>query len=146
MTNKELRDKLIDEANALAQKANDLLMLSRKIDPNFLSERELYLNDIDADRSLIDDLYDRVLMYIDYSDAVSAKDITERFDFPTDYPSQDDKTMFSHVLLNRLIERGDLIKNSSEKEFTFSTSTQGKENARLRRLIENHPGWSELYF
>ena len=35
MTNEELVNTLIDEANALAKKANDLLKLSRKINPLF---------------------------------------------------------------------------------------------------------------
>ena len=62
MTNEELVNKLIGEANALADKANDILMLSREINPLF--EKDLYRNDDEKDRNTVNQLYDRVLMFI----------------------------------------------------------------------------------
>jgi hypothetical protein len=109
MTNEELVNKLIDEANALAEKGNDLLKLSRKINPLF--EKDPYLNDDEKDRNMVDQLYDRVLMYIEWSGEVTAKIITERFDLPTGYPSYEDKTMFAHIILNYLKRKKNLNQN-----------------------------------
>jgi hypothetical protein len=94
MTNEELISKLLEEANALANKGNVLLELSRKINPLF--EKDSYLNDIASDKEMFNQLRHRVLTYIEWRDEVTAKEITERFDLPTGYPSYEDKTMFTH--------------------------------------------------
>jgi hypothetical protein len=144
MTNEELVNKLIDEANALAEKGNDLLQLSRKINPLF--EKDPYLNDDEKDRNIVDQLNDRVLMYIEWCGEVTAKDITERFDLPTGYPSYEDKTMFAHIILNYLKDLKYLRCDETAKEHLWSITESGVEKAKFQRLIENHPYWEELYF
>ena len=144
MTNEELVNTLINEANALAKKANDLLKLSRKINPLF--EKDPYLNDDEKDRNTVDQLYDRVLMYIEYSDKVTAKDITERFNLPTGYPSYEDKTMFAHIILNHLQGLEYLLCDESGKEHVWSITESGVKESQFQRLLENNPWWDELYF
>jgi hypothetical protein len=144
MTNEELIKVLIDEANALVEKGNNLLQLSRKINPLF--EKDPYLNDSEKDKSAIDQLYDRVLMYIEWMDEVTAKDITERFDLPTGYPSYEDQTMFAHIILNHLQRLKYLQCNESGKEHVWSITESGIERSKFQRVLENNPWWEELYF
>ena len=144
MTNEELINTLINEANALAEKGNDLLKLSRKINPLF--EKDPYLNDDEKDKNTIDQLYDRVLMYIEWTGEVTARDITERFDLPTGYPSYEDKTMFAHIILNHLQGRKYLHCNEAGKEHVWSITESGVERSQFQRLLDNNPWWGELYF
>ncbi len=144
MTNEELVNKLIGEANALADKANDLLMLSREINPLF--EKDPYLNDDEKDRNMIDHLNDRVLMFIEWTGEVTAKDITERFNLPTGYPSYEDKTMFAHIMLNYLKDLKYLRCNETAKEHLWSITESGVERAKWERVRENNPYWDDLYF
>ena len=144
MTNEELINVLIDEANALAEKGNDLLKQSRKINPLF--EKDHYLNDDEKDKNTIDQLYDRVLMYIEWTGEVTAKDITERFDLPMGYPSYEDKTMFAHIILNHLQGLKYLHCNEVGKEHVWSITESGVERSQFQRLLENNPWWGELYF
>jgi hypothetical protein len=144
MTNEELINTLIKEANALAEKANDLLMLSRKINPAF--EKDVYFDDVEKDKNMVDQLYDRILMYIEWSGEVSAKDITERFDLPTGYPSYEDKTMFAHIILNHLQSLKYLRCDEGYKEHLWSITESGAERSKFQRLVEKHPGWDELPF
>lgn len=85
MTNEELIEKLISEANMLREQANNLMALSREINPHFI--RDEYIDNIDRDRKHVANIEYRILMYIEYRDQVTAKEITDRFDFPTGYPS-----------------------------------------------------------
>jgi hypothetical protein len=144
MTNEELVNKLIGEANALADKANDILMLSREINPLF--EKDLYRNDDEKDRNTVDQLYDRVLMFIEWTGEVTAKDITERFDLPTGYPSYEDKTMFAHIILNYLRDIKYLRCDGTAKEHLWSITERGVEKSKFLRLVENNPYWDDLYF
>jgi len=144
MTNEELVNTLIKEANALAEKANDLLILSRKINPLF--EKDPYLNDDEKDRNTVDELYNRVLMFIEWNDEVTAKDITERFDLPTGYPSYEDKTMFAHIILNYLRDMKYLKCDEAAKEHLWSITEAGIERSKFQRLLENNPYWDNLYF
>lgn len=144
MTNEELIKVLIYEANALAEKGNDFLKLSRKINPLF--EKDAYLNNDEKDKNSIDQLYDRVLMYIEWTGEVTAKDITERFDLPTGYPSYEDKTMFAHIILNHLQGLNYLHCNEAGKEHVWAITESGIERSQFQRLLENNPWWEELYF
>jgi hypothetical protein len=144
MTNEELIKTLIDEANSLAEKGNDLLKLSRKINP--LREKDPYLNDDEKDKNIIDQLYDRVLMYVEWKGEVTAKDITERFDLPTGYPSYEDKTMFAHIILNYLKDLKFLKCDEADKEHLWSITEAGTERSKFQRLLESNPWWEELYF
>jgi hypothetical protein len=144
MTNEELIETLINEANALAEKGNDLLKLSRKINPLF--ERDPYLNDDGKDKNVIDQLYDRVLMFVEWTGDVTAKDVSERFDLPTGYPSYEDKTMFAHIILNYLKDMKYLRCDETAKEHLWSITESGVERAKFQRLLENNPWWGELYF
>jgi hypothetical protein len=144
MTNEELIKTLIDEANSLAEKGNDLLKLSRKINP--LCEKDPYLNDDEKDKNIINQLYDRVLMYVEWKGEVTAKDITERFDLPTGYPSYEDKTMFAHIILNYLKDSKYLKCDEAAKEHLWSITEDGIERSKFQRLLENNPWWEELYF
>jgi len=144
MTNEELVNKLIKEANTLADKANDLLILSREINPLF--ERDPYLNDDEKDRNTVDQLYDRVLMFIEWTGEVTAKDITERFDLPKGYPSYEDKTMFAHIILNYLKDLKYLRCDETAKEHLWSLTESGVERAKWERVRENNPYWDDLYF
>jgi len=144
MTNEELINKLIEEANALAEKGNVLLQLSRKINPLF--EKDAYINHDASDKKIVDHLFDRVLMYIEWRDEVTAKEITERFDLPTGYPSYEDKTMFAHIILNYLKDLGYLRCDETSKEHLWSITEIGIETSKLLRLVDNNPGWDELYF
>lgn len=89
MTDQELKDRLLKDANDLVIKANELLMLSRSINPS--PSDWGYMDNIDADHDVIELLRDRILTYIDYKDEVTARDVAERFALPTDYPSYDEK-------------------------------------------------------
>ena len=144
MTNEELINKLIEEANALAEKGNVLLQLSRKINPLF--EKDAYINHDASDKKMVDQLYDRVLMYIEWRDEVTAKEITERFDLPTGYPSYEDKTMFAHIILNYLKDLKYLRCDETSKEHLWSITEQGEEKSKILRLVDNNPWWDELYF
>jgi hypothetical protein len=144
MTNEELVNTLIKEANALAEKANDLLILSRKINPLF--EKDPYLNDDEKDRNTVDELYNRVLMFIEWNGEVTAKDITERFDLPTGYPSYEDKTMFAHIILNYLRDLKYLKCDEAAKEHLWTITETGIERSKFQRLLENNPYWDDLYF
>ncbi len=144
MTNEELIQILIDEANSLAEKGNDLLKLSRKVNPSF--EKDLYLDDEEKDQNIVDQLYDRVLMFIEWRGEVTAKDITERFTLPVGYPSYEDKTMFAHIILNYLKELEYLECDEGAKEHLWSITETGIERSKLQRLLEKNPWWEELYF
>jgi hypothetical protein len=145
MTNQELKDRLLKDANDLVSKANELLELSRSINPNPTDWG--YMDDADADRDVIRKLKDRLLTYIDYKDEVSAKDISERFDLPVDYPSFSEKNMMlTYALLKELVDMGYLIRDASETPFVWRITIEGREMAKLHRQIEQHPFWDELYF
>jgi len=144
MTNEELIIKLLEEANALANKGNVLLELSRNINPLF--EKDTYINDDESDKEMVNQLYDRVLMYIEWRDEVTAKEITERFDLPTGYPSYEDKTMFAHIILNYLKDLKYLRCDETSKEHLWSITEQGEEKSKILRLVDNNPWWDELYF
>ena len=144
MTNEELIETLINEANALAEKGNDLLKLSRKINPLF--ERDPYRDDDEKDRNVVDQIYDRVLMYTEHMEKVTAKEITERFDLPTGYPSYEDKTMFAHVILNHLKTLKYLHCDETGKEHVWFITKSGVDRSQFQRLIENNPWWGELDF
>jgi hypothetical protein len=85
-------------------------------------------------------------MFIEWNDEVTAKDITERFDLPTGYPSYEDKTMFAHIILNYLRDMKYLKCDETAKEHLWSMTETGIERSKFQRLLENNPGWDELYF
>jgi hypothetical protein len=145
MTDQELKVRLLKDANDLALKANELLKLSRSINPDPADWG--YMDNVDADRDVIDLLKNRLLTYIDFKDEVNAKDISERFNLPVDYPSFSEKNMMlTYGLLNYLENIGYLIRDSSEKPYVWRVTLNGREAAKLNRQIEQHPFWEELYF
>jgi hypothetical protein len=144
MTNEELIQKLIGEANILREQANNLIALSREINPHFI--RDEYIDDIDRDREHVANLENRILMYIEYRDQVTAKEITDRFDFPTGYPSHENETMIAHVFLNNMLRLGYLRRYEDEGEYRWSLTAQGSERCKLPILLEKNPHWEELFF
>jgi hypothetical protein len=145
MTDQELKDRLLKDANDLVLKANELLELSRSINPDPVDWG--YMDDVDADRDVISLLKNRLLTYIDFKDEVNAKDISERFNLPVDYPSfSEQNMMLTYGLLNYLENIGYLIRDSSEKPYVWRITLEGREVAKLNRQIEQHPFWEELYF
>ena len=144
MKNDELIEKLIEEANELAKKGNVLLDLSRQINPLF--EKDSYINDDQKDKDTVDQLCNRVLMFIEWAGEVTAKEITERFDLPTGYPSFENKTMFAHVILNHLKSFEYLYCDETAKEHLWSITKKGLKQSKILNIYENNPSWDKLYF
>jgi Zn-dependent oligopeptidase len=144
MTNEELVQSLIEEANALAERGNKLLNLSRQMNSSF--NMNLYIDDDEKDKNQIDKLYDRVLMYVEWVESVTAKEITERFDLPTGYPSYEDRTMFAHIILHYLQSLGYLNCYKRDKEYAWLITEKGKKRIEFTKMFENNPSWEEIYF
>lgn len=85
-------------------------------------------------------------MYIEYRDQVTAKEIPDRFDFPTGYPSYENQTMIAHVFLNNMLRLGYLRRYGEEGEYQWSLTEQGSQRSKLCILIEKNPHWEELFF